>query len=210
MSAHDGDNSAHDCLHRHLTDLEVALARLHAEVDLVDRWGKHLAQVLSGGGRLLAAGNGGSAAHAQHLTAELVGRYRAERRPLSALSLHADTSALTAIINDYGPDEAFARQVRAHGRPGDVLVCLSTSGQSSNVLAAVSAAHSIGLTVWAFTGRAPNALAIAADDALCVSGATPTVQEIHQAGIHLLCESVDLHLARLDATTRAVPSEVRL
>ena len=114
-------------------------------------------------GRLLACGNGGSAAEAQHLTGELVGRFREERRPLSAIALHADSSALTAIGNDYGPEEVYARQVRAHGRPGDVLVAFSTSGTSPDVVAAAKAAEEIGLTVWALTGPAPNPLAALAD-----------------------------------------------
>src|SRR5690606_34246671 len=116
-----------------------ALAGLRAQVPLVEGWGRELAARLASGSRLLAAGNGGSAAQAQHLTAELVGRYRDERAPLSAIALHAETSALTAIVNDYGIDEMFARQVRAHGRPGDVLVVMSTSGRSPNMLAAAAA-----------------------------------------------------------------------
>ena len=110
------------------------------------RWGSHLAGVLQTGGRLLACGNGGSAAEAQHLTSEVTGRFRGDRPPYAALALHADTSAMTAILNDYGPDEVFARQVRAHGRPGDVLVALSTSGRSANVVAAAASGHAIGLT----------------------------------------------------------------
>ena len=96
---------------------------------------------LAAGGRLLAAGNGGSAAQAQHLTAELVGRYRDERPGYSAIALHADTSTLTAVGNDYGFDSLFARQVTAHGRPGDILILLSTSGRSPNLLAAAEAGH---------------------------------------------------------------------
>lgn len=176
---------------QHLQHLEAALRDLHGDVERIDRWGAHVAEVLITGGRLLAAGNGGSAAHAQHLTAELVGRYLDERRPLSAIALHADTSSVTAIVNDYGADEVFARQVRAHGRPGDVLLALSTSGRSVNVLAAVSAAHELGMTVYAFTGRAPCPLAGAADDALCVDGDTPTIQEVHQVAVHLLCAAID-------------------
>jgi D-sedoheptulose 7-phosphate isomerase len=122
----------------------------------------------------------------------LVGRFRAERMPLSAISLHADTSALTALTNDYGVDEMFARGVRAHGRPGDVLVTLSTSGTSPNVLTAVKAAHEIGLTTWALTGPAPNPLAAMSDDAICVEAATTaTVQEIHLLLVHGLCISLD-------------------
>ncbi len=124
------------------------------------------------GGRLLACGNGGSAAEAQHLTGELVGRFRHERRPLSAIALHADTSATTAIVNDYGDHEVFARQVAAHGRPGDVLVCLSTSGSSQNVVAAAKAAHELGVTTWALTGPAPNPLAALCDEAVTVEAPT--------------------------------------
>jgi D-sedoheptulose 7-phosphate isomerase len=184
-------NGAADPARRHLAELSEAVERLGADLDRLGRWGGTVADVLTGGGRLLAAGNGGSAAQAQHLTAELVGRYLDERRPLSAIALHADTSALTAVVNDYGPDEAFARAVRAHGRPGDVLVARSTSGRSRNVCAAVDAARHGGLTVLALTGPAPNPLALAAHDAVCVDGRTPTVQEIHQVAIHLLCAAVD-------------------
>ena len=157
----------------------------------VRAWGGKLAAVLGSGGRLLACGNGGSAAEAQHLTAELVGRFRADRRPWRP-ALHADTSSVTAIANDFGPDEVFARQVRAHGRPGDVLVCLSTSGGSPNVLAAARTAQEQGITSWAMTGPAPNPLAGACDDAVAVPARdTCTVQEVHLAMIHLLCEAVE-------------------
>ncbi len=113
------------------------LAGLYGETERLERWGSELAGVLGRGGRLLAVGNGGSACQAQHLTAELVGRYRDDREPFSALALCTEMSALTAIGNDYGIEHLFARQVRGHGRPGDVLVALSTSGRSPNVLAAV-------------------------------------------------------------------------
>ena len=177
---------------RHLRALSAALHGLEPELERIAGWGAQLTEVLLGGGRLLAVGNGGSAAQAQHLTGELVGRYLDERPPFSALALHADTSAVTAIANDYGPDEVFARQVRAHGRPGDMLVALSTSGASANVLAAVEAANEAEITTWALTGRRPNPLAQACDDALCVAAAaTPTVQEIHLVAIHLLCAEVD-------------------
>ena len=131
-----GDGSA-----AHLAALADSIRVLGAQRGKIDSWGEWLAERLLDGGRLLAVGNGGSAAEAQHLTAELVGRFRDERIPLSAIPLHADTSALTAIVNDYGGEEMFARGVRAHGRPGDILVALSTSGTSPNVLCAVKAAH---------------------------------------------------------------------
>ena len=119
----------------HLRDLRPALDSLADQAGEVEEWGRHLAHCLDGG-RLLVAGNGGSAAEAQHLTAELVGRFENERRPLSALVLHGDTSTVTAVCNDYGHEEVFARQVQAHGRRGDVLLLLSTSGRSSNLLCA--------------------------------------------------------------------------
>jgi D-sedoheptulose 7-phosphate isomerase len=183
------------CGRAHLAALRVPLAELEREVERLERWGEHLARVLAGGGRLLALGNGGSAAQAQHLTSELVGRYRDDRPPLSALALHAETSSLTAITNDYGADAAFARQVRAHGRPGDVLIGFSTSGGSGNVLAAVDAALDGGLTAWGLTGPAPNPLSELADDVVAVdAAATATVQEIHQIAIHLLCAEIDCRL----------------
>jgi D-sedoheptulose 7-phosphate isomerase len=176
----------------HFDALTDAVGRAKAEAGRVIGWGTELARVFDGGGRLLACGNGGSAAEAQHLTAELVGRFHAERMPLSAISLHAETSALTAIINDYGEDEMFARGVRAHGRPGDVLVALSTSGSSRNVLSAVKAAHDAGMVTWALTGRAPNPLADICHEAICVDAeSTATVQEVHLLLVHVLCMALD-------------------
>ncbi|GAA4892973.1 D-sedoheptulose-7-phosphate isomerase [Actinomycetospora straminea] len=180
---------------RHLGGLAATLDGLAGESRRIERWGTELATRLRHGSRLLAAGNGGSAAEAQHLTAELVGRYRGEREPLSAIALHADTSTITALGNDYGYDEVFARQVRAHGRPGDVLVLLSTSGRSPNLVAAAEAGRSLGLTVWALTGPGPNPLADAASEALCLPGETPSVQEAHLVTVHLICEMVDRALA---------------
>ena len=181
----------------HLSSLRGTLRALEEDCGRIDGWGRRLADVLLGGGRLLAAGYGGSAAQAQHLTAELVGRYVDERRPLSAISLHSEASALTAIYNDYGSDECFARQVRAHGRPGDVLVALSTSGESGNVVAAAAAAAELGMDSWALTGPAPNSLAAACADSVCVQAeATSTVQEAHLVAVHLLCAAVDRQVAR--------------
>jgi phosphoheptose isomerase len=193
----------------HLDALRTALASVESERERLEHWGRTLAGRLLDGGRLLAVGNGGSAAQAQHLTAELVGRYQTERRPLSALCLHSDGSSFTAICNDYGAEEAFARQVHAHGRPGDVLVALSTSGRSPNVLAAVDAAADCGVTTWAVTGGAPNPLAERCDDAVCLAGATTaTVQELHLVGIHMLCAAVDREVALRDGgrATRALPA----
>lgn len=130
----------------HLAALTDALAALEADIAHIERWGSHLASVLVEGGRLLAVGNGGSAALAQHLTCELVGRYLDDRPAFGAVALCAEGPSLTAIVNDYGPEEAFARQLRAHARPGDVLVAMSTSGRSTNVLAAVAAAREREIT----------------------------------------------------------------
>ncbi|WP_205696805.1 SIS domain-containing protein [Conexibacter sp. SYSU D00693] len=187
----------------HLDALHDALHALRGRGAQLDAWGRRLADVLLDGGRLLACGNGGSAAEAQHLTAELVGRYREERRPLSALALCAETSSLTAIGNDYGGDELFARQVRAHGRAGDVLVALSTSGASANVLHAVDAARDCGMTTWALTGAAPNPLAAAADEVLAVDAPGPTAQEIHLVAVHLICTAVDRRVGERERFTRA-------
>jgi phosphoheptose isomerase len=177
---------------RHLAELEGPLRDLYEHAARIERWGLRLAEVLVHGGRLLAAGNGGSASQAQHLTSELVGRYRDDRPPLSAIALCAESSSVTAIGNDYGIEQLFARQVRAHGRPGDILVAISTSGRSPNVLAAANAAAEAGMSTWALTGRPGNPLAERADECLAVdSPHTATVQEIHLIAIHLLCAAVD-------------------
>jgi D-sedoheptulose 7-phosphate isomerase len=180
----------------HLAALTQALTSVDRELTHLEAWGAHLAAVLDDGGRLLAAGNGGSAALAEHLAAELLGRYRTNRRPLSGLALATEGAALTAIDNDFGPNDVFSRQVEAHGRPGDVLVALSTSGHSSNILAAVATARAVGMTTWALTGAVPNPLAGACDDLIAVpSSSVATVQEVHQVLIHLLCGALDRALA---------------
>jgi type III pantothenate kinase len=181
----------------HALEVEGGMRSLVRQADTVRAWGERLATSLVGGGRLLAAGNGGSAAEAQHLTAELVGRWCTDRRPLSAIALCAETSSLTAILNDYGPDEVFARQVEAHGRPGDVLVLLSTSGTSSNVLHAAKRGLDAGLHVWAMTGPGPNPLTGLADEALVIDApTTAAVQEVQLVAIHAVCAALDAALER--------------
>ncbi|SSC25496.1 GmhA/DiaA protein, partial [Klenkia terrae] len=181
----------------HVQHLSAALAVAGPAVATATGWGRQLAGALGAGARLFAAGNGGSAAQAAHLTAELVGRYRDDRRPFSAVALHAEVSALTAITNDYGQEEGFARQLEAHARPGDVAVLLSTSGGSPNVVRAAHRARECGVTCWAMTGRGPNALTELADDSLTVeSPFTATVQELHLVLLHVLCAGLD---AELDA-----------
>ncbi|WP_462187618.1 D-glycero-beta-D-manno-heptose 1-phosphate adenylyltransferase [Frankia sp. CcWB2] len=207
----------------HVAALQLALDGL--DVDRLAAWGTRLAEVLAAGGRLLAAGNGGSAAEAQHLTAELVGRFRDDRAPMSAIPLHADTSSLTAIGNDFGYDDVFARQVRAHGRPGDVLMLLSTSGRSANLLHAADAARELGLTTWALVGRADSPLAAACDEIVATGRAgesepreneprenepresepsTATVQETHLVAVHVLCAACDVALG-VAPTREALP-----
>jgi D-sedoheptulose 7-phosphate isomerase len=176
----------------HLDELRDALDEFRIAAAKLDDWAEHLAQSLPRGGRLLAAGNGGSAAQAQHLVAELVGKLHADRAPMSAIALCAETSGLTAIANDYGYAEVFARQVRAHARPGDVVMLLSTSGHSHNVLAAAKAAQELNLPTWALTGALPNPLAEACTDTLAVQvNDTQIVQELHLVAVHLLCTKLD-------------------
>jgi D-sedoheptulose 7-phosphate isomerase len=187
----------------HVALLRTALASLDDELERIEGWARHLATHLLRGGRLLAVGNGGSAAQAQHLTSELVGRYRDDRPAFSALCLSSETSSLTAIGNDYGIEAVFARQVSAHGRPGDIVLALSTSGRSPNVLAAVAVARQSRMTTWALTGPAPNPLEAACDEALCVPVPhTATIQEVHQVVVHLLCASFDREVGTAGTRTR--------
>jgi phosphoheptose isomerase len=186
-------------LRDHERELSRGLAALRRDARTVDRWAVVLTRRLTEGGRLLVAGNGGSAAEAQHLTAELVGRFLDERRPLSAICLSAETSSLTAIVNDYGAEEMFARQVQAHGRPGDIALLLSTSGRSPNVLRAAERASAMGLQSWAITGPEPNPLAAHCDEVLAVDApSTAAIQAVHLVLIHALCAAVDEQLAGQD------------
>jgi D-sedoheptulose 7-phosphate isomerase len=151
---------------------------------------------LRGGHKLLLFGNGGSAADAQHIATEFVGRFKIERTPLPAIALTTDTSALTAIANDYGYAEVFTRQVRALGRAGDVAFAISTSGNSANVLRAVAACRRLGITTVALTGGTGGKLARATDLVLRVSGSmeSPRIQETHILAGHVICELVDAQL----------------
>jgi D-sedoheptulose 7-phosphate isomerase len=182
-------------LHTHLAELRPALSSLERQAAEIEHWGARLGQLYATGGRFLVAGNGGSAAEAQHLTAELVGRFEGERRPLSAIALHAETSSVTAIGNDYGFDDVFARQAEAHGRRGDVLLLLSTSGRSGNLLVAARRAAAAGLEVWALTGPAGSPLGRLAHRTVTVdSESTSAIQEAHLVAVHALCAAVERHL----------------
>jgi phosphoheptose isomerase len=193
----------------HVDRLAQALPALRAVSPTLARWGTDLAGRLLGGARLLTAGNGGSAAEAQHLTAEVVGRFDRERLPLSAIALHADTSSVTAIGNDYGYEQVYARQVRAHARPGDVLMLFSTSGRSPNLVAAARAAAESGATSWAVTGPGPNPLADMCDEAVCLPGDTATIQETHLAALHMLCRALEAGVEQAAGAAAAAPSPRR-
>jgi phosphoheptose isomerase len=147
-------------------------------------------------GRLLTFGNGGSAADAQHVAAELVGRFQRERRSLAAMALTTDTSVLTSVGNDYSFDRVFARQIEGLGRTGDVALGISTSGRSPNVIAALKTARSQGLRTIALTGGDGGAIGSLVDIHINVpSASTPRVQEVHRTLLHVICELVERALA---------------
>ncbi|RNI24606.1 D-sedoheptulose-7-phosphate isomerase [Flexivirga caeni] len=159
----------------------------------VDAAGTALLDRLVEGGTLLVAGNGGSAAIASHVAAEFIGKCILDRAPLPAVNLAESLSSITAVANDYAYDETFARGVAALGRPGDVLLAMSTSGTSKNVVRALELAHEIGLLTIALTGTQGTGLAGRADHVLVVpSGETPRIQEVHLLWTHVWCEAVDV------------------
>lgn len=172
-------------------------ARLHERVareagDAVAAVANAFLEAFGRGAKVLIFGNGGSAADAQHFACELVGRFLRERRALAAMALTADTTAITAIANDYGFERVFVRQIEAHGREGDVAVGISTSGASANVLAALTYAKSRGLKTVAFTGGRGGPIGAAADLHVNVPhDLTPRVQEVHRTLIHAVCGVVE-------------------
>jgi D-sedoheptulose 7-phosphate isomerase len=178
---------------RALDDLAALAARVAAEhADVAAAIADRYAAALRAGGTLFFAGNGGSAADAQHIATEYVVRFRSNRAPLRAMALTTDTSLLTACANDMGFDAVFARQVEAHGRPDDVLVLHSTSGDSPNVVRAAQSARARGMTVVAFLGRDGGRVKALADVALVVpSEHTARIQELHLALEHAICELVE-------------------
>ena len=151
---------------------------------------------LAAGGQLLIAGNGGSAADAQHIAAELTGRFLRERQPFRALALHVNTSSLTAIGNDYGYEHVFARELSAHARPGDVFLAITTSGNSQNILRAIEAARKKQVVVIGVTGGSGGKMRAACDLSICVpSESTARVQEMHITIGHAICQLLEERLA---------------
>jgi D-sedoheptulose 7-phosphate isomerase len=171
--------------------LRVATA-LRSLAPNVDRVVTVIARSMALGGALLVCGNGGSAADAQHIAAELTGRFFRDRKPLRALALHANTSSLTAIGNDYGYDEVFAREVGAHGREGDVLLAISTSGSSRNIVRAIEVARDKRMAVVGLTGEHGGKMRDLCDVCLRVpSTSTPRIQECHILIGHTICELLE-------------------
>jgi D-sedoheptulose 7-phosphate isomerase len=184
-----------DPIAAHLALSREALERAGGDANLLDTARKIadvIAGALRGGNKLLIAGNGGSAADAQHIAAEIVGRYKKDRPAYAALALTTDTSALTAIGNDYGFEHVFARQIEGLGRRGDVLLALTTSGRSPNILAALKAARQHGLVTVGFTGAKGTGLAASCDHLLVApSDDTAVIQQIHMAFAHGICEVIE-------------------
>lgn len=164
---------------------------------IVEKVGQRWVDALSNGGKVLLMGNGGSAADAQHIAAELVGRYLCERKGLPSIALTTDTSILTAVGNDYGYDAIFSRQVEALAQPQDIVVGYSTSGNSANVCAAMNSAKAIGCYTVALTGQSGGQLHALVDDCIRVpSPSTPRIQEVHAFVGHMLCAIVDSHFTQ--------------
>ena len=193
------DEAALDYVRKHLAASRDAFAKAAEDGEFVALLGKIAAAVatsLKGGGKILLCGNGGSAADAQHIAGELLSRYESDRAPLAAVALTTDTSVLTAIGNDYGYEHVFERQVLGLGRKGDVLLALSTSGRSPNILRALDAAKKNGLVTIGFTGQAGGDMASRCDLALrAPSDKTPVIQQIHITAAHVICGLIERSLS---------------
>lgn len=179
-------------IHAALTEHQDVIARLASLVPAIQTVGERLRSTIGAGHKVLLMGNGGSAADSQHIAAELVGRYKKDRAALPAIALTTDSSILTSIGNDYGFDHVFARQVETLCSPGDVVIGISTSGNSANVVAAIKSARKLGAYTVGMTGAAGGRLAQLCDTTLAVpSSDTPRIQEAHILIGHILCELVE-------------------
>jgi D-sedoheptulose 7-phosphate isomerase len=173
--------------------LHEALAGQQAEA--IERLAQVIADALAAGGALYVMGNGGSAADAQHMAGELVGRFEVDRRPLRCAAFTTDTSVLTAVANDYGVEKVFVRQVQAFVESGDVVMGISTSGESANVNRALEEARRLGAATVGLTGRSGGRMRALCDAIVCVpSDSTPRVQEAHQTIIHIICRFLERRL----------------
>jgi len=179
---------------------QAAAAALAADYSAISEIALAMAKTALAGGRILICGNGGSAADSQHIAGEFVGRFKKERRAIAAVALTTDTSILTCLGNDYGFDRVFERQVEALGRPGDLLLAISTSGSSPNVLKAAAKAKETGMTVVGFFGKKGGAiLPYCALAFLAPETDTPRVQEMHILAAHIICELVEDAVAKEQA-----------
>ena len=180
--------SLKNCLYEHI---EVA-KKTEKLLPFIQRAGELCIKALKRGNKILLCGNGGSAADAQHIAAELSGRFKKERKALAAIALTTDTSALTAIGNDYGFEYVFSRQLEAVGKKGDVLIAISTSGNSQNVIKAIKSAKEIGIKVITLTGKSGGEMKDMGDVNIVIpSNDTPRIQEIHITLGHMICALVD-------------------
>jgi len=190
-------NSPFDIFTRWVIDeieasIDVKRRTIEMQASIIVAIAERIVETFRRGGKLLLCGNGGSAADAQHIAAEFVSRFRRERRGLPAIALTTDTSILTAISNDYGYERVFARQVEALGRPGDMVIGISTSGISASVIAAMRAARNGGMATVGFTGASGGTLVDHVDLCLCVpSHNTARIQEVHITVAHVVCEIVE-------------------
>ncbi len=187
-----GANAAADTIRKAFEESSANYARLADQAELIARIAEEIVSRLRRGGTVMFCGNGGSASDCQHLAAELQGRFLKERAPLAAVALTANSSALTALGNDYGFEEIFERQIRGLGKPADVLIAISTSGSSRNVIRALGAAKSIGMYAVGITGRSGGAMSNCCDAILRVpSDHTPRIQEMHIGVGHAICQVIE-------------------
>lgn len=195
---------------RHLADHQRTIAALADLAGDLERIAGLMIQALTSGGRIFWLGNGGSAADSQHLASELVGRFERERPGLAAIALTTDSSALTAIGNDYGFEQVFARQVEALCRPGDLVIGISTSGNSPNVLRALERARDLGIATAALSGRDGGCLKDLAEACLIApADNTARIQEAHLLAGHILCDLVEAHFAALSPPPPPSPATAR-